>query len=54
MMICNYLNTGIQNELPMLSGSARSGAQQEDGVSWLGWWGGPSHYVVTPTRVELS
>ena len=40
----------------MLSGSARSAAQQQHGVSWggVGWGGGPSHYVVTPTRVELS
>jgi hypothetical protein len=39
-----------KNQLCMLSGSALQ--------SFLGWvvggWGGPSHCVVTPTRVELS
>ena len=29
------------------------GAQQQHGVSWVGW-GGPTHYVVTPTRVEVE
>ena len=31
-----------ENELPMLSGSSRSAAQQQHGVSWggVGWWGG--------------
>ena len=41
----------IENELPMLSGSAHSAAQQRDGVSWVGWV--PTDYLVTPTRVEL-
>jgi hypothetical protein len=47
----------------MLSGSAQSAAQQQIGAYWggwvggwagVGWGGGPEHYVVTPTRVELS
>jgi hypothetical protein len=37
----------------MLSGSARSDAQQQHGVSWVGLVG-PTHYVVTPFQVELS
>jgi hypothetical protein len=35
--------------------------QQQHIVSWLGWWvewcggwGGPNHYVDTPTRVEVE
>ena len=25
------------------------------GVGWVSWWGGgPTHYVVTPTRVEVE
>jgi hypothetical protein len=37
----------------VLFGSANSAALQQHGVSWVGW-GGPRHYVVTPTRVELG
>jgi hypothetical protein len=37
----------------MLSGSAQSAAQQQHGVSWVGWWG-TTHYVVTQTQVGLS
>ena len=30
-------------------------AQQQHRVSWVGGgWGGPGHYVVTPTRVEVE
>ena len=29
----------------------RPAAQQLHGV---GWWGGPGHYIVTPTRVEVE
>ena len=47
-----------KNQLPVLSGSTlnvtRSAAQQQHRVSWGGGVGGPGHYVVTPTRVELS
>jgi hypothetical protein len=32
----------------------RPAAQQQHGVSWVGWWGGPTHYLVTPTRVEVE
>ena len=33
----------------------RPAAQQQHKVSWVGGWvGGPSHYVVTPTRVEFE
>ena len=42
------------NQLPGLPGSALKVAQQQHGVSWVGWWGGPTHYLVTPTRVEVE
>ena len=38
----------------------RPAAQQQHRVSWwmgwggVGWGGGPGHYVVTPTRVEVE
>ena len=34
----------------------RPAAQQHHRVSWGGGWvgGGPGHYVVTPTRVEVE
>jgi hypothetical protein len=42
-----------------LPGSVLKLAQQQHGVSWVGWWGGvvgggPTHYVVTPTRIEVE
>ena len=33
----------------------RPAAQQQHRVSWWGGgWGGPGHYLVTPTRVEVE
>ena len=34
----------------------RPAAQQQHRVSWegVGWWGGPGHYVVTSTQVEVE
>jgi hypothetical protein len=45
-----------ENQLPGLPGSALRVAHQQHGVSWVGWGGGggPTHYVVATTQVEVE
>ena len=56
-MTTNTVALYVVSRLVLSPNVTRPAVQQQHSVSWDGWGGvvgGPGHYVVTPTRVEVE